>query len=104
LTPSAIGQIHVAGHTQYESFIMDTHVGPVPEPVWALYRRAVARFGEVPTLVEWDTDVPPFEVVAAEAARAREVAKEALGGAPTSRCAARSDATGGVSTLESAHG
>ena len=78
LNPAGVGQIHLAGHTRYPTFVMDTHVGPVPDEVWALYRRAIARFGEVPTLVEWDTDVPPFETVAAEASRARETAREAL--------------------------
>src|SRR5262249_5487468 len=57
----AVGQIHLAGHTSYDRYIIDTHVGPVPDPVWELYRRAVRRFGPVPTLVEWDEDVPDFE-------------------------------------------
>jgi uncharacterized protein (UPF0276 family) len=71
----SVGQIHVAGHTHCDSFIMDTHVGPVPDAVWSLYRRAIEHFGSVPTLVEWDTDVPAFEIVAREADHAEEIAR-----------------------------
>jgi uncharacterized protein (UPF0276 family) len=60
-----VGQFHVAGHTDKGSYILDSHIGPVPDPVWALYQKAVQRFGRVPTLVEWDENIPPyFEVVA----------------------------------------
>jgi uncharacterized protein (UPF0276 family) len=78
IDPSAVVQVHLAGHSDYGDHLMDTHVGPVPEPVWALYRRLVARTGRVSSLVEWDTDVPAFETVAAEAARARAIADEVL--------------------------
>jgi uncharacterized protein (UPF0276 family) len=71
-------QIHLAGHSDRGTFLFDTHVGPVPDPVWDLYRRAVRRCGAVPTLVEWDDAVPPLDVVAAEAARARAIEREEL--------------------------
>jgi uncharacterized protein (UPF0276 family) len=74
-----VQQIHLAGHTDRGSYLFDTHVGPVPGPVWGLYRRAVRRFGAVPTLVEWDDNVPALEVVAAEAERARHIEREELG-------------------------
>jgi hypothetical protein len=51
LRPGSVVQIHLAGRTRMPDFVLDSHVGPVPEPVWDLYRRAVARFGAVPTLV-----------------------------------------------------
>jgi len=74
-----VGQIHLAGHTDKGSFLLDTHVGPVPDPVWALYRRAVERFGPVPTLVEWDEAVPDYATVRAEAERAAAIEAEVLG-------------------------
>ncbi len=63
--------IHVAGHADLGTHLVDTHDRPVPEPVWALYRRAIERFGPVSTLLEWDANLPPFPVVHAEALRAR---------------------------------
>jgi len=72
-----VGQIHLAGHTDKGTHLLDTHVGPVPAPVWALYERAVARLGEVPSLIEWDEDVPEYETVAAECAIAKNLDKKA---------------------------
>ncbi len=72
-------QIHLAGHTDKGSYLLDTHSDHVAPPVWDLYRRALRRLGAVSTLVEWDEDIPAFEVVAEEAARARVVRAEVLG-------------------------
>lgn len=74
-----VGQIHVAGHTDMGEYLLDTHVGPVPDPVWALYGRFVRRAGAKPTLVEWDEDVPDLDVVVAEADRARAIEREVVG-------------------------
>jgi uncharacterized protein (UPF0276 family) len=72
-----IGQVHVAGHTDRGTWLLDSHVGPVPDPVWALYRRLVARVGPKPTLVEWDEQIPPdFATLVAEAQRARAIEQE----------------------------
>ncbi|HXH82857.1 MAG TPA: DUF692 domain-containing protein [Candidatus Tectomicrobia bacterium] len=79
LPADRIGQIHLAGHTDMGTHLLDTHLGPVAAPVWDLYREAVRRFGRVSTLVEWDEDVPELDVVCAEADRARAVEAEALG-------------------------
>jgi uncharacterized protein len=79
LRPSSVLQIHLAGHTVQPDFILDSHVGPVPDPVWDLYRHALGRFGRVPTLVEWDEAVPELDVVLAEASLAADVEKEVLG-------------------------
>ena len=49
---------------------IDTHNAPVSDEVWALYSAALERFGPVPTLIEWDTDLPPLDVLVAEAAKA----------------------------------
>jgi len=73
-----IGQIHLAGHTDLGTHLLDTHDGPVVEDVWRLYERVVARCGAVSTLVEWDDHVPEAEVVLAEAEQARSIERRVL--------------------------
>jgi len=80
LPAERVGQIHLAGHSDMGAYLFDTHDGPVIEPVWDLYRRAVRRFGRVSTLVEWDDRIPVFDVVRAEAERARAAEAEVLEG------------------------
>ncbi|MCX5658674.1 MAG: DUF692 domain-containing protein [Planctomycetota bacterium] len=70
--PERVGQIHVAGHSHYERYTLDTHDHPVLDPVWSLYARAIERCGPVSTLLEWDAHIPPFEEVHAEALKARK--------------------------------
>jgi len=69
-----VREIHLAGFTRTATdagaVLIDTHSRPVDEAVWALYARALDRYGEVPTLVEWDSDLPPLAVLVAEAQRA----------------------------------
>ena len=74
-----VGQIHLAGHRDEGTHLLDTHDAAVCPPVWRLYRRAVQRFGAVSTLVEWDDRIPALEEVLAEAERARAVESEVLG-------------------------
>ncbi len=71
-----IGQIHLAGHSDRGTHLLDTHDGPVIDAVWALYRLAVERFGRVSTLIEWDDHIPDFDELSAEAERARAVESE----------------------------
>jgi uncharacterized protein (UPF0276 family) len=73
-----VGQIHLAGHSDCGTHLIDTHDNPVHPPVWALYRQAVRRFGPVSTLVEWDDRIPSFEELVAEADRARAIEAEVL--------------------------
>lgn len=78
LPPAAIGEIHLAGHavTQLVSgaeLRIDDHGSRVAPAVWALYEEALARFGARPTLIEWDTDIPPLPVLLAEAAKAERL-------------------------------
>jgi uncharacterized protein (UPF0276 family) len=63
--------IHVAGHTHKGTHILDTHSDHVVDPVWALYGRALRRIALRSTLLEWDADIPPFEVMHAEVLKAR---------------------------------
>ena len=65
-------QIHLAGHTDKGSYLLDTHSDHVRDEVWALYERAIRRIGAVSTLIEWDEMIPSFDVLAREAALARE--------------------------------
>lgn len=62
-------QIHVAGHTHFDTHIIDTHVGPTPAPVVELLREAMRLVGPVSTLLEWDEDIPEFPVLAREVER-----------------------------------
>ncbi|GAC1538237.1 MAG: DUF692 domain-containing protein [Polyangiales bacterium] len=64
-------QMHVAGHTDQGTHLVDTHVGPVPDPVWALLGEAQRRAGGGAVLLEWDAEIPPFPEVHTEALRAR---------------------------------
>ncbi|HEY2796514.1 MAG TPA: DUF692 domain-containing protein [Thermoanaerobaculia bacterium] len=68
-----VGQMHLAGHEDHGDVVIDTHDHPVSEAVWALYREAIARFGPVPTLIEWDAKVPPLDAVLKEARRAERI-------------------------------
>ncbi|MES2742188.1 MAG: DUF692 family multinuclear iron-containing protein [Pseudomonadota bacterium] len=70
----SVGEIHLAGHLVTPHAVIDHHGDVVAEPVWALYRAALQRFGPVPTLIEWDTDLPSLEVLLAEAGKADRIA------------------------------
>jgi uncharacterized protein (UPF0276 family) len=64
-------QIHLAGHTHKGTHILDTHSDHVVDPVWALYGHTVRHVGLRATLLEWDADIPAFEVVHREVEKAR---------------------------------
>jgi uncharacterized protein (UPF0276 family) len=64
-----VGQMHLAGHSRRGGLLVDTHDGPVSEPVLELYLEALGRFGDVPTLIEWDARLPDFARLEREAAR-----------------------------------
>jgi uncharacterized protein (UPF0276 family) len=74
----AVGEIHLGGHDEETDehgrpLLIDSHGRAVVDPVWALFAHTIARGGPRPTLIEWDTDVPPFPELQAEAARAAAV-------------------------------
>ena len=70
----AVHELHLAGHVRRPfpggDMLIDTHSEPVCAAVWALYATALRRFGAVPTLIEWDSDLPPLDDLLAEAAKA----------------------------------
>jgi uncharacterized protein (UPF0276 family) len=65
-----VAQIHIAGHSTFEKFLLDTHDHPVLDQVWSLYARAIERCGPTATLLEWDDRIPSFGEVHAEALKA----------------------------------
>ena len=68
-----MAQFHLAGYSDMGTHLIDTHDHPVSAPVWALYEKAVRRFGPVPTLIEWDDLIPEFPVLQEEARRAEKI-------------------------------
>lgn len=77
IDPALVGELHLAGHAREDhgDFVLciDDHGSTVSEETWALFERFIARAGSKPTLIEWDTDVPEYDVLMAEAARAEAI-------------------------------
>ena len=82
ISPAVVGEIHLAGHCRVQpasgeealgEIVIDHHGSRVCAEVWQIYAHAIARFGAVPTLIEWDTDIPALDVLLAEAAQAQAV-------------------------------
>ena len=73
-------QFHLAGHSDCGSYLLDTHDHEIRPEVWKLYEHAVKRFGSIPTLIEWDDNIPEFEALAATAAEASERCEAVLSG------------------------
>jgi hypothetical protein len=80
LPADAIVELHLGGFTPEEdaanpgaTLLVDTHADRIAEPVWDLYAHAVRRFGAKPTLIEWDSDIPPLATLVGEAHRADAV-------------------------------
>jgi hypothetical protein len=71
IAPGSVGEIHLAGHLVTPQAVIDHHGDTVADPVWTLYQAALRRYGPLPTLIEWDTDIPALDVLLAEAAKAR---------------------------------
>lgn len=74
LPSEAVWEVHLGGHDRQGSLLVDTHDHRVSEAVWSLYERFVRRMPHVPTLIEWDNELPNFEVLQQEAARATRIA------------------------------
>jgi len=71
-----VQEIQLGGHGDEEDddgnpLLIDDHASAVRDPVWDLYRFTIDRVGPIPTLIEWDDDIPPWEVLEAEAAQAQ---------------------------------
>lgn len=77
IDPAIVGEIHLAGYAELPDIVIDDHGSRVHPPVWQAYRHAIRRLGPVPTLIEWDTDLPELDVLLDEAAMAQRVVDEA---------------------------
>jgi uncharacterized protein (UPF0276 family) len=75
----AVGEIHLAGHARCDGVLVDNHGSRVCDEVWELYAHAIGRLGPRPTLIEWDTDIPPLSTLVGEAARADGILREVHG-------------------------
>lgn len=77
IDPGLVGEIHLAGHAREEHpdgpILIDDHGSPVSDPTWALFARFIGRAGRRPVLIEWDTDVPQYAVLMAEACKAEAI-------------------------------
>jgi hypothetical protein len=72
----AVREIHLAGHSVRGMIRVDDHASPVCDDVWSLYRSALEFIGPVPTLIEWDNDLPPLERLVEEAQKAQSILQE----------------------------
>ena len=72
LDAGSVGEIHLAGYRDAGDIVIDDHGSRVHDDVWEVYRHALQRLGPRPTLVEWDTALPPLEVLLGEAELARQ--------------------------------
>jgi uncharacterized protein (UPF0276 family) len=75
---SEVGEIHLAGHSEQTDdeggrLVIDSHDGPVADAVWKLYEIVIAKAGPLPTLIEWDSNIPEWPVLEAEAAAAQAI-------------------------------
>jgi uncharacterized protein (UPF0276 family) len=77
LPPGAVSELHLGGFTPEpdesrpgRDLLVDTHTSPIADPVWTLHAHALRRFGPRPTLIEWDSELPPLETLLAQARRA----------------------------------
>lgn len=71
LRPGCVGEIHLAGYARLADLVIDDHGSRVHAPVWAVYRHALARLGPLPSLIEWDSELPSLEVLLDEVAAMR---------------------------------
>ena len=76
IPPERVQQFHLAGHSNLGDHIIDTHDHPVIDPVWQLYSQALARYGNVSTMIERDDHIPPFDELFAELQTARNIARK----------------------------
>lgn len=78
INPRRVQQFHLAGHTDYGDYVIDTHDHDVPADVWELYGKALERFGAVSTMIERDANIPDFPQLYQELDIARDIAKKVL--------------------------
>lgn len=93
IAPGSVGELHLGGHLLTPQAVIDHHGAAVADPVWDLYAAALLRFGAVPTLVEWDTHLPPLDILLGEADKAQAMLARHAPQAPWQGAAAPPAAT-----------
>ena len=78
IDPDRVWQFHLAGHSDFGDYVIDTHDHDVPLPVWELFERAFTRFGPVSTMIERDDNIPPFDELLEELGMARSLARKVM--------------------------
>ena len=78
-----VKQFHLAGHTNCDTYIIDTHDEPVIDEVWSLYQQAVKRFGKVSTMIERDDNIPPLQTLIDELDVAKNIAEKITASKPS---------------------
>ncbi len=82
INAAAVGELHLAGHSERDlgarTILIDTHSKPVKQDVWDLYRHALEHLGHIPTLIEWDADIPPLQTLLDEADKARIIMQQSI--------------------------
>jgi len=83
-----VGEFHLAGCTPVssDSLMIDDHSHPVSEDTWSIYQYALTRFGAIPTLIEWDENLPSWQELLGEADKARNIAMQVFGTSETTNC------------------
>ncbi|MBL1278598.1 MAG: DUF692 domain-containing protein [Ectothiorhodospiraceae bacterium] len=81
-----VWQCHLAGHSDYGDYVIDTHDHPVAKPVWDLYAEALKHFGPVSSMIERDDQYPPFDELLAELSELRDIAQRVIGKVETTSC------------------
>ncbi len=76
ISPELVFQYHISGHSNKGKFLFDTHIGEVIDPVWQLYATAVGRFGDISSLIEWDTDIRALNELLELNDKSREIASQ----------------------------
>jgi len=84
ISPKYVRQFHLAGHTDYGDYVIDTHDQPIVDPVWDLYRDAVSRFGLVSTMIERDDNIPVLDDLLSELDIARKISDSVISNSITS--------------------
>ncbi|MGE6317882.1 DUF692 domain-containing protein [Shewanella baltica] len=79
INPKRVQQFHLAGHSDYGDYVIDTHDHDVPSSVWDLYHAALKHFGGISTMIERDANIPEFSALEAELTIARNIARDTLG-------------------------
>ena len=78
ISTDRVQQIHLAGHSDYGDYVIDTHDHDVPDPVWQLYGKALQRFGAISTMIERDDNIPDFDSLYDELQQAKKIASQHL--------------------------